>query len=266
MDEDQFFCRQFDYNNDLIDHFQNSAILDQYNLPKVRTSQDKIINNEGNMLIDTSKLNNLFILNGRYGTDKNVGAMTFRNQSIIDYSIISHQALKFVHMLNILELDSLFSDGHSLITTTLNFSQKLAPCKSKKTRNSKRKPKLPEDKKILFIQNLNYLKIAQLHDNIVNAINNLSSVNSDKVNDICHQFSDIFSGSAQSFSHDSSNSNYKKGKKVWFGKQCENARKQYHFAKRKHSKYSSTSTKMNLISASKKYKRKLKYFINKHNK
>ena len=230
-------------------------------LPKVRTSQDKIINNEGNMLIDTCKLNNLFILNGRCGTDKNVGAMTFRNLSIIDYSIISYQALKFVHMFNILELDSLFSDGHSLITTTLNFSQKLAPCITKKTRNSKRKPKLPEDKKMLFIQNLNYLKIAQLHDNIVNASNNLNSVNPDKVNDICHQFSDIFSESAQSFSHESSNSNYKKGKKVWFGKQCENARKQYHFAKRKHSKYSSTSTKMNLIS--KKYKRKLNYFINK---
>ena len=36
------------------------------------------------MLIDTCKLNNLFILNGRCGTDNNVGAMTFRNQSIID--------------------------------------------------------------------------------------------------------------------------------------------------------------------------------------
>ena len=31
MDEDQFFCRQFDYDKDLIDHFQNSSILDQYN-------------------------------------------------------------------------------------------------------------------------------------------------------------------------------------------------------------------------------------------
>ena len=106
MDEDHFFCRQFDYDRDLIDHFQNSEILDQYNLPKVRTSQDKIINNEGNMLIDTCKLNNSFILNSRCGSDKNVCAMTFRNQSIIDYSIISHQALELLHMFKILELDS----------------------------------------------------------------------------------------------------------------------------------------------------------------
>ena len=39
---------------------------------------------------------------------KNNGAMTFRNQSIIDYSII-------------LELDSLFSDGHALISINLSF-------------------------------------------------------------------------------------------------------------------------------------------------
>ena len=139
-------------------NFQNSAILDHYNSSKVCTSQDKSINYDGNMLIDTCKINNLFIRkSGRCGTDKIFGAMNFCNQSIIGYSIISHQAMRFVHMFNILELESLFSDGHSLITTTLNFSQRLATSKIKKTRSSKRKPKLHEDKKILFIQNLNYL-------------------------------------------------------------------------------------------------------------
>ena len=144
LDEDEFFRHQFDYDKDLIDHFQNSSILDQCNLPKIRTSQDKIINNEGNMLIDLCKSNNLFILNGRCGSDKNIGAMTFRNQSIIDYSIIPHQALQFVKMFSILELDSLFSDGHSLIITTLSFSQKIAP---ERNQSRKTKPKLPEDKK-----------------------------------------------------------------------------------------------------------------------
>ena len=84
------------------------------------------------MLIDTCKSCNLFILNSRCGSDKNIGVMTFRNQSIIDYSIISHQALRFVKMFSILELDSLFSDGHSLITTTLSFSQKIAPARNER--------------------------------------------------------------------------------------------------------------------------------------
>ena len=42
MDEDEFLCRQ-------LIMIKN---INQINLPKVRTSQDKIINNEGNMLLD----------------------------------------------------------------------------------------------------------------------------------------------------------------------------------------------------------------------
>ena len=251
LDEDEFFRHQFDYDKDLIDHFQNSTILDQCNLPKIRT----IINNEGNMLIDTCKSNNLFLRNGRCGSDKNIGAMTFRNQSIIDYSIIPHQALQFVKMFSILELDSLFSDGHSLIITTLSFSQKIAP---ERNQSRKTKPKLPEDKKVLFVQNLDRSKISELHNVIIDASNNLNSVNFDKINYICHHFSEIFSESAQSCINDNSSSNQKKGKKVWFGTQCEKAWKQYHLAKSKHLKYLSTSTKLNLRKASKTYKKKIK--------
>ena len=43
MDEDEFLCRQFDYDKDLLDHFQNSAILDQYNLPKVCIPKIKLL-------------------------------------------------------------------------------------------------------------------------------------------------------------------------------------------------------------------------------
>ena len=45
--------------------------------------------------------------------------MTFRNQLVIEYSIVSHQALQFVKMYTISELDALFSDGHALIEQTL---------------------------------------------------------------------------------------------------------------------------------------------------
>ena len=51
-----------------------------------------------------------------------------------------------------LELDSVFSDGHSLITITLILSQKLAPSKTEQSISVK-KQKLPKDKKILFVQN-----------------------------------------------------------------------------------------------------------------
>ena len=49
--------------------------------------------------------------------------MTFHNGSIIDYSIVSHHALQFISMFDTLEVDPLFSDGHSLLNPTLCFSQ-----------------------------------------------------------------------------------------------------------------------------------------------
>ena len=60
---------------------------------------------------------------------------------------------------------------------------------------------------------------------IIDASNNLNSVNLDKINNICILFSEIFSESAQSCINDNSSSNHKKGKKFWFGIECEKARK-----------------------------------------
>ena len=266
LEEDEFFSQHFDFDDDLTDLFQNSSVLDKCNLPKIRTSQDKIVNNEGNMLIDICKTNSLFILNGRCGSDKSIGAMTFRNQSVIDYAIVSHHALKFVKMFSILEVDSLFSDGHSLITTTLSFSQELAPTKNKRNKNRKKRPKLPASKTALFVQNLDYSKITELNDNIMATSNDLNSINLERINDICHQFSEIYNNSSKLCTSTDSSSDYKKGQKVWFGRQCEKARKQYHVSKSKHSKYPSVSTKIELKQASKTYKKKMNYFINKHNK
>ena len=267
LDEDGFFSQLFDYDHDLTDHFQNSSILDKCNMPKIRVSQDKTINNEGNMLIDICKANSLFILNGRCGSDKHIGAMTFRGQSIIDYTIISHQALGFVKMFSILELDSIFSDGHSLITTTLSLEQKLASTRDTVNHGRKSRPKLPVSKQTLFVQSLDHSKISELKEVIVKASKNLNVVNFDKINDICNKFSEIYSTAAQSCNNnDDQGPKQKKGKKVWFGRQCERARKHYHTSKSKHSKHPSITTKLNLQQASKTYKKKMNYFINKHNK
>ena len=73
-----------------------SSKLEKTNLSKQSVSQDKIINNEGNMLLDMCKSNSMLIRNGRCGDDKFNGSMTFRNQSVIDYSIVSFQSLPFL--------------------------------------------------------------------------------------------------------------------------------------------------------------------------
>ena len=46
-----------------------------------RTSMDKHTNDNGYRLVEICKNNNLTILNGRFGQDKGIGRMTFRNSS-----------------------------------------------------------------------------------------------------------------------------------------------------------------------------------------
>ena len=78
--------------------------------------------------------------------------------------------------------------------------------------------------------------------------------------DLCSKFSEIFKESADSCINENNNIMYKKGKKPWFGKQCERARKKYHIAKKKHAKFHMPSSKVDLLQASKTYKRKMNFF------
>ena len=85
--------------------------------------------------------------------------MTFRNQSIIDYSILSFQSLQYVKDFSVLELDSLFSDGHALILTNLSFKNDFK-IKNRLPKNTKTwKSRLPEEKRLNFVENHNHIKM-----------------------------------------------------------------------------------------------------------
>ena len=56
------------------------------------------------MLLDMCKFNSMLIQNGRCGDDKFNGSMTFRNQFVIDYSIVSFQSLQFIKSFRVLNL------------------------------------------------------------------------------------------------------------------------------------------------------------------
>ena len=84
VDADEFLTHYFSFDDSMGDSLNISSKTEKTNLSKYRVSQDKITNNEGNMLLDMCNSNSMLILNGRCGKDKNNGAMIFRNQSIID--------------------------------------------------------------------------------------------------------------------------------------------------------------------------------------
>ena len=95
IDADDFFSKYFEYDS-LLEVCNTSNISDKYGFSREQTSHNIIVNQEGNILLDICKSNNLFIMNGMFGDDKFKGAMTFRNCSVVDYSIVSHQLLKHI--------------------------------------------------------------------------------------------------------------------------------------------------------------------------
>ena len=82
------------FDQETLEFLNKSEELVKLNIYKLWVSQDKNINNNGYKLIDICINNNLFILNGRFGKDKEIGKCMFREQSLIDYTICSVNVIK----------------------------------------------------------------------------------------------------------------------------------------------------------------------------
>jgi hypothetical protein len=70
------------------------------------------------------KVNNVFIMNGRLGKDQ-IGNLTCRNASVVDYCLSNVHFLERHVDLEILEFSTLFSDVHTPFTLTLKGIQSL---------------------------------------------------------------------------------------------------------------------------------------------
>ena len=268
LDVDDFFAEHLNFDESLRQFYNISLLLENFNMAKFRTSKDKTVNNEGNILLETCKSNNLFILNGRCGKDKNVGAFTFKQCSVIDYIIVSSQALKFVCNFEIQELDSLYTDGHALLQTALKFKniQRIMP--HVKQNSPQPRSQWKNDKKTDFVINLDSHKLDELSLYLEQVQRNTENITMDNINDICSKISAIFIDSAdKSFpGQPSRNNDDNTTHKRWFGAQCKSARKKYHLARRINRLTPSTINKQNLKEASQQYKRTMNLHSNKFNR
>ena len=105
-----------DFDEDTLSVYNQADQLNSLNINKRRVSCDKKTNNNGYKLIEICINNNLFILNGRFGNDSTKGRLTFRDQSLIDYTICSFNCLKLLVDFEVIETDFLISDGHALLS------------------------------------------------------------------------------------------------------------------------------------------------------
>ena len=98
-------------------------ILKSLNIPVKRCNLDTKINNNGRKLVEMCKIHELCLMNGRVGSDKNVGGLTCADKSAIDYIMCSPDLLLNVSEFCIDVFDPLLSDKHSPICVTLSIDK-----------------------------------------------------------------------------------------------------------------------------------------------
>ena len=103
---DPFVVDMFDIDDDIASFFDKTTILEDLGIPFHRVSHDNKTNNSGYWLTNLCKNNNIFIVNGRSGKDEGVNAATFRDKSVIDYTLCTVDSLKILNDFEIIELDS----------------------------------------------------------------------------------------------------------------------------------------------------------------
>ena len=79
---------------------------------------DKGKNNFEKLLINLCKGQNLFIMNGQVGSDSNIGELTCRNASAVDYFICSPNFIKCIDDLTVLDFSKCCSDVHTSLSFT----------------------------------------------------------------------------------------------------------------------------------------------------
>lgn len=247
----------------LVDHFNKSENLEQFGLSKHRSSQDNTLNNSGHRLLELCKANNLFILNGRCGSDKGVGACTYRHISLIDYAIATYPGIPYITHFNIEDTDCIFSDGHSLISTVLQTYTRHKHKPNTILHKNNKPPKWKEDKKSLFVSNISQQEIDNICTQIETMRENITHITQHDINTITTKLSDTFSRSASS-SFDHRNTGHSTNDKPWFGRECHRARKEYHRTKTAHHINPTHVNKQRLKTASNKYKRTMNKYVNMH--
>ena len=261
---DHFVSEMFEFDEDTVNFFDKTNYLDRLNIPLQRASKDTKINNARYWMIDICKNNNLFIINGRFGKDKGIGSATFRYKSVIDYTICTAESFDFLHEFEVIELDQLFSDGHTLLSWSLSANVTSSPVLTNKLSEGINF-KWSDDANIQFNDSINMQEIHSLNENFLDI--DLSATTpsslSKTINEITDKIADVFMQAA-SKSLKRKRSPYKRRPfdKPWFGPACKIARKKYHRARNFYNQNKNNHTKNNLNINCKLYNQTMNKYIN----
>ena len=256
--KDDFLADMFDFDPDTSEFFSQASKLEQYGITLNRHSQDKHTNNNGYKLTDLCKNNNLFILNGQFDGGKNVGKFTFRQSFVIDYVIASADMFQHLRSFSVLETDTIFSDGHSIIRCSFSPSLKNEANQTHKFQSSRKW----NDK---FSQNFPINVDRNAVESILDTLESSEPTN-EVITETVNRISAVFeSASDKTFPMPSKNGQANNNK-PWFGHACTSARRKYHLARKQFRRNNNMQTRMYLTECSRQYKKTMNKFIAKHQK
>ena len=167
---DKFICNRLGLQS--LDE-ENTNILNLFeasNIPISRNNTDKNVNTYGKTFIDFCKNNDLFILNGRIGSDHIYPKLTCKDRSTVDYFLSSATIFDKITNFEVQEFLDLFSDAHCAISLGLSVSFEPIPS-LKEGHNQMRKPKLwKPDSTEIFIENFDIVRVAEIEPNLDNLL------------------------------------------------------------------------------------------------
>ena len=99
--------------------YQSKHNLSDKGIEVRRFNEDKLVNNNGRLLLDFCKGLDLHIVNGRVGNDLGRGKLTCKNTSTIEYVIASLNCFQLIKDFDVDIFDSFLSDVHSPLCFTL---------------------------------------------------------------------------------------------------------------------------------------------------
>lgn len=182
---DNFLSDLYEIDEESHAFLNKYTILENLSVPLERSSHDNRTNTHGMRLIEICRNNNLFLLNGRLFSDRNVGAPTFRDKSVIDYAISTAECFEFVSDFGVYRTDSLFSDGHNAIY--FNISVPATNYVNETSSKSLKTPKWQSNLSHTFVENIDIEQVHILSENLRS-----SPCNPQTIDDVTVQLSQIF--------------------------------------------------------------------------
>ena len=253
-------------------HFKYPNIIDIFNslnIPLNRTNKDTTKNKNGRDLIELCKLQELCIINGRIGSDKNVGDFTCAGASTVDYMICSPDLLHNIEDFTINIFDPLQSDKHCPIKLKIDLKNKgdeSRPSSTVETSPERfiTKCKWDNSKRIEFQNSFDESQIDAIYETLSSA--NFSDVSQASMDNITSGIKQVFMKPAEvtgMLNQQRSSSRVKKGKfkNPWFNNECKESKNNYkRYKKSLHKPLSTTEedTLKNMAKAHKKLLRKEK--------